>query len=99
MPMPNDPYASEARYNLASVASNIFAITPSGNDIAKGVKGLRIFNTLGTVVSFRMLAVNSDADVTLKVPGNACLDVPVRAQRIYDTSPAPTGLEFHGYSD
>ena len=91
-----DPYAHDAP-SVADPANNIIDLTPDDdNDLATGVKALRLFNTTNAVATLAAVTITGNT-VALKVPANALVVEPLRIKRLLETTTA--GLEVQGYTD
>lgn len=92
-----DPYADDSP-GISDPASDLLPITPSDvDDIERGIKSLRVFNTGDSPVQYTVTLV-SGRKLALFVPGNALLIEPIRITRLWDTG-TDAALLFHGYND
>lgn len=93
MPMANDPYASENRFDLSAVCGNAFAATPSDTvDLPVGVKAVDIENQGAGWQRVDLVPVNAlpattngqaaGRAVSFFVPPGAVRPVPMRVQRV-----------------
>jgi hypothetical protein len=89
MPMENDPYQSENRFNLSAVAGNAFAVTPNDTlDLPVGVKAVDLANEGAGWQTVELMPVNAQPAnrwVTFRVPPGAVRPVPLRVQRVRAT--------------
>lgn len=89
MPMNNDPYSAENRFDLSAVCGNAFIATPSDTvDLPVGVKAVDLVNTGATGQTVELMPVNALPGgrwVSFFVPAAAVRPVPLRVQRVRAT--------------
>ncbi|OYZ15627.1 MAG: hypothetical protein B7Y35_06045 [Sphingomonadales bacterium 28-64-96] len=84
--MNNDPYSAENRFDLSSVAGNVFVATASDTvDLPVGVKAVDIENQGTGWQRVDLVPVNAQPAgraVSFFVPPNSVRPVPLRVQRV-----------------
>lgn len=93
--LPNDPYGRDS-LGVADPANNLITIgKDDDNDIACGVKALRITNKTAEF-QFVMVVTMTNDEVIFEVPPSSVWIEPLRIRRLKTT----TGdVEVHGYTD
>jgi hypothetical protein len=92
----NDHYLKDTPGLSDPANTMILLAQDDANDIAVGIKALRIFNTTAAVATIVVTTVLGDV-VTFKVPASALVVEPLRIKRLMTAT--TDGVEVHGYTD
>lgn len=91
-----DPYASDTP-GMGEPARDLVPLTPDDdNDLAVGVKALRIYNPLETAATIYVITAAGVAR-DFKVPAACVWTEPLRINRLLEAT--TDGIEVHGYTD
>lgn len=91
-----DPYARDTP-GVSDPANDLFLITPSADELPRGVKALRIWNPTASPGTIAVVTVGGNA-VSIVVPAESVWVEPLRVTTV-KLAGTTAGLTIHGYTD